>query len=298
MSSESQSEPITEQDRVLSDQLETFRHLMADPEVPKDRKRRASQRIKGVWRNLARLQDPNGFENHLSEHIQHEYQRRNNPENLDEPKRRKPLCSCDRSRHVCEAKAGEVPSKIRTRDYEFLDKPGTQELAREYVQEHSGDIVVREAMKSYRDLRADIYSELSAITTMLTGGPTQAERAERDDADGSRDSFASGVDYPTSDDATEQLPADGADDAEDVDVEAVVDQALASVVEREGAEALAEDATEGALNVAKILTAAEDGDVDVEDLKAVTNGEMDPSELAARVERADDAHGDTGGRDE
>lgn len=186
MSAQSTPPGISQQDRTLSDLLESYRHRQSDPTIPDERQREAAERMKSVWAKLAKLQDPDGFINHLSEYIQGEYERRN----LDDPpkgveKRRKPLCRCDRSRHVCEVKQGEVPSKIRTQDLTYIPKPGSRELARQYVQEHAGDVVVREAMEGYRNLRSEIYAEVSDILAMMMGATTATEDTDASEgADG------------------------------------------------------------------------------------------------------------------
>lgn len=185
MSSTTQSLGASEQDRTLSDLLEALRHQQADPATDPGRKRRASERMKPVWAKLAKLQDPDGFSNHLAEFVQQEHHRRHNSDaDPNTTRRGKPLCRCSRSRHVCEVKQGEIPSKIRTLDLKFIHKPDAATLAREYVQEHSGDVVIREAVEDYRDLRADIYAELSDILAMLMGRedpqPTEDEQADMD----------------------------------------------------------------------------------------------------------------------
>lgn len=163
--------PTVQQDRTLSDLLESYRHLQSDRQIPDKRKRRAAERMKDVWAKLAKLQDPDGFINHLSEYIQKQYERRHHhSDRPDLTRRGKPLCRCNRPRHVCEAKEGVVPSKIRSQDLEYLETSDSRTLARQYIQEHPGDVVVREAMEDFRQLRAEIYSELSEILVMLRGG--------------------------------------------------------------------------------------------------------------------------------
>lgn len=177
---------MSEQDRTLSDLLETFRHLQSDPAVPDELKQRASERMKDVWADLAELQDPDGFINHVSEVVQREFQRRHNPGEVEGTRRGEPLCRCERPRQVCEVKQGEVPSKIRTQNLNYIQKPSSRSLARDYIQEHSGDVVIREAMNSYRQIRADIYAELSQIIAMMMGkAPLDSEDAQGGpDADG------------------------------------------------------------------------------------------------------------------
>lgn len=193
----------TEQDRTLSDLLESYRHLQSDPTVDEDRKQRAARRMSPVWANLAKLQDPDGFVNHLSDHIQREHHRRHSAaEDPNVTRRGKPLCRCGRSKHVCEVKQGEVPSKIRTQNLKYLNKPDSRTLAREYVQEHSGDVAVREAMDEYRNLRADIYGELSDILAMMMG---------RDEPQSSEDASADGERGPSEGHAPQ--PADVTDAA-------------------------------------------------------------------------------------
>lgn len=199
MSTQSTTGGITEQDRTLSDLVESYRHLQADPSVPEVRKQRAAERMKTVWAKLAKLQDPDGFINHLSEHIQREFQRRHDPNPGDE-RRGTPLCRCDLARHVCETKQGETPSKIRTQDLQYIQKASSRTLAREYVQEHTGDVVVREAMESFRNLRADIYGELSSILAMMMGKADPDTATSQDAADGPH---ADATDAPV------QSPSDG-----------------------------------------------------------------------------------------
>lgn len=168
MSTDTRQVGIEEQDRTLSDLLETYRHHQADPSVPDEKKERAAERIQPVWGKLARLQDPDGFINFVSEVIQREYQRRHHSDgdpNLTV--RTKPLCRCSLPRHVCEAKQGEVPSQIRTQDLKYIQKPDSRTLTRDYVQEHSGDVVVREAVQEFLGLRAECYAELNEINVMM-----------------------------------------------------------------------------------------------------------------------------------
>jgi hypothetical protein len=215
MSTQSQSGGIIEQDRTLSDLLESYRHLQADPAIQEDRKQRATERMESVWASLAKLQDPDGFVNHLGEVVQREHQRRRDPRD-DQERRGKPLCRCDRPRHVCEVKQGEVPSKIRTQNLEYIKKPGNRSLAREYVQTHSGDVIIREAMASYRNLRADIYGELSATLAMMRG---REERESDVGATGGEDDSASASEDAASDHDAQDTPgvdrADAATDASD-----------------------------------------------------------------------------------
>jgi len=213
MATQSQQAGITQQDRTLSDLLEAYRHRQTDPDIPEERKQEAAHRMKPVWANLAKLQDPDGFVNHLSEYIQQEYHRRNAPEDSNLERRGKPLCRCSRSRHVCEVKQGEVPSKIRSQNLQYLETPDSRTLSREYVQEHSGDVVVREAMESYRGLRAEIYSTISDILAMMMGADSQPVQ---DSAD-SREDGAAAVDvdspaeHPGGDDAPTAAANGGAD---------------------------------------------------------------------------------------
>lgn len=170
---------VIQQDRTLTDLLESYRHRQADDRIPDERKRRAAKRMKPVWAKLAKLQDPNGFINHLTAYIQEQYQRRHNHE--DEPglkRRAKPLCRCNRPKHVCEAKRGVTPSKIRTQNLQYVPTADPQDLAREYVQSHPGDVVVREAMKTFRELRAEIYAELSDILAMMMGADEPEDDGE------------------------------------------------------------------------------------------------------------------------
>lgn len=172
MATETQQGGITEQDRTLSDLLSEYRHLKDDPGVPTERKERADELMKPVWERLAVLQDPDGFMTFVSDYIQTAYQRRNHVSSEDDAERRtKPMCRCDLPRHVCESKQGEVPSEMRTQDLKYIHKPGPRSLARDYIQEHSGDVVVREAMREYRNLRADIYASISGILVLMRGGP-------------------------------------------------------------------------------------------------------------------------------
>ena len=293
MSIESQQGGITEQDRTLSDLLETYRHLQSDPSVPDERKQRAAEQMKDVWANLAKLQDPDGFINHISEVVQREHQRRHNPEDVDGHRRAKPLCRCDRPRHVCEVKQGEVPSKIRTQDLQYIQKPSSRVLARDYVQEHGGDVVVREAMESFRGLRASIYSELSSIIAMMMGKEDPDTEPGQDAPDAaSADADGGSVQTPSdTPEATDGRPV-GADGGADVDPSSVVDRALASAVERHGADTLAADATSGALNIMSVMEAYQDGDVSTEDLQAVADGERALSDLNLETD------GEGGGSDE
>jgi hypothetical protein len=203
MSSQSTQTGITEQDRTLSDLLESYRHLQADPTVEDERKQKAAERMEPVWANLAKLQDPDGFVNHISEVIQREFQRRHEADgNPNLTRRGKPLCRCERPRHVCEVKQGEVPSKIRTQNLQYIQKPSSRTLAREYIQEHSGDVVVREAMEGYRNLRADIYAQLSQILAMMMGDAPLDVAGSSDGADGVQNG---------ADDGSAQSPSDGAE---------------------------------------------------------------------------------------
>lgn len=194
------------QDRTISDLLESYRHRQSDPTVSDDRKQRATERMKPVWADLAKLQDPSGFVNHISEVVQREHHRRHNSEDPTVTRRTKPLCRCDLPRHVCEAKQGEVPSKIRSQTLDYIEKPDSQALAREYLQEHSGDVVIREAVDGYRGLRSDIYAELSEILAMMMGaepireGDTDADRAGEDESGPSDGENTNGADAATVDD--------------------------------------------------------------------------------------------------
>lgn len=155
------------QDRTLSDLLESYRHLISDPSVPRDAKASAEQRMTDVWAKIARLNDDDGFIKFLGEYISREHTRRHEPESIDESRRTKPLCSCNLSRHACEAKSGNVPSEIQTVSLEYLTTADPRPRARQYVQSHSGDIIIQEAMNEFTNLRADIYSELTSILSML-----------------------------------------------------------------------------------------------------------------------------------
>lgn len=279
MSHQSQQRGISEQDRTLSDLLETYRHLQSDPHIPEERKQAAAERMKDVWADLAKLRDPDGFINHVSSTIQREHARRHNPADVNGSRRGKPLCRCDRSKHVCEVKQGEVPSKIRTQDLQYLSKPDSRTLARDYIQEHSGDVVVREAMESFRGLRADIYSELSSILAMMMGRDEPDSEPGQDSRDAASASDG-GPDVQSPTDTQESADARPVDtDGGAVDPSAVVDRALASAVERHGADTLAADATDGALNLMSVMEAYQNGDVSTEDLKAVADGERELSEL-------------------
>lgn len=234
--------------------------------------------MEGVWADLAKLQDPDGFVNHISEVVQREHQRREDPDG--EERRGTPLCRCDLSHHVCETKQGEVPAKIRTQDLQYIQKPSSRELARKYIQEHPGDVIIREAMESFRNLRANIYAELSSILALMMG----AEPPDSADAQDTRDAAREGADTadgPSPSDTPDaaDTPTASADGGEEQDVSEMVDAALASAVERHGTEALAEQATEGALSLAKVVTAYQNGDVSTEELQAVADGERSLSDL-------------------
>lgn len=221
---------MNQQDRTLSDLLETYRHLQSDPEISDVRKQRAAKRMEGVWADLAKLQDPDGFVNHISEVVQREHRRREDPPEGEE-RRAKALCRCDLSHHVCETKQGEVPSKIRTQDLQYIQKPSSRELARKYVQEHPGDVIIREAMESFRNLRADIYSELSSILAMMMG----AEDSDTpSDSDGVQDTRDAASERP--DTANEPSPSDPPDpaDAATASADGVVDTEASDVTEGGG----------------------------------------------------------------
>lgn len=243
--------------------------------------------MKPVWAKLAKLQDPDGFINHVSEYVQEQYHRRHNAgEDPNVNRRGKPLCRCDRSRHVCEVKQGEVPSKIRTQDLMYLNKPDSRTLAREYVQEHSGDVVVREAMEDFRNLRADIYGELSDILAMMMG------RDEPQDSEDTSTDASSAASEPS-----DPSPSDGgggadaatasADGGEEPDPSEVVDAALASAVDRHGADALAEQATEGAMTTLRLANAVQNGEISAERLARAVEGDEGLNELAAELDGAD-----------
>lgn len=208
------------QDRTLSDLIESYRHIQSDPSISRERKREASERMTDVWSKLARLQDEDGFVTHLSDHIAREHHRRS--ESGSEGRtRRKPLCRCGMSRHVCEVKKGEVPSHIRTQSLSYLSSPDPRANAREYVQSHSGDVVVREAMDEYRELRANIYSELNAILAYLRGNDEEPELEPQDVPDGADSAATSSEDESlvgqTAAASAPRLDADGGVDMDAVD---------------------------------------------------------------------------------
>jgi hypothetical protein len=287
MSTQSPPGGITEQDRTLSDLLESYRHLQSDPNIPSERKRRASERMKPVWAKLAKLQDPDGFINHISEHVQREFQRRHHSGELrNDTRRGKPLCRCERPRHVCEVKQGEVPSKIRTQNLQYIQKPDSRTLAREYVQEHSGDVVVREAMESFRNLRADIYGELSDILAMMMGKENlDSERGQNAPDAAGEDAPPTDVQSPASPDGGADASTASADGGQELTAD-VVDAALASAVERHGAEQMAQDATEGALDLMRVMDAFQNGEVSTEDLQAVADGEKSITDLELKTDGA------------
>lgn len=272
-----------QQDRTLSDLLESFRHLESDGQIPDERKAEAAERMKPVWSKLAKLQDPDGFINHLSETIQREYQRRHADDGANVTRRAKPLCRCDLPRHVCETKQGEVPSKIRTQDLEYIHKPDNRTLAREYVQEHAGDVVVREAMETFRGLRADIYAELSSILAMMraptapaaAGRASAADRASERPGDGPAPTSTNGTDGTGGRTAS----ADGGGTS------GLVDAALASAVERHGPEQMAQDAVDGVQDLASVVDAFQNGEVDAADLQAIADGERSVADLNLETEQ-------------
>lgn len=170
------------------DLLETYRHLQSDPTIPDERQARAAERMKDVWAKLGKIQDPDAFTNHLTEHIRDAYNaRHNHGDRPDLERRAKPLCRCTRSRHVCEVKRGEVPSKVRTLDLTYIETSDTRSLAQSYVEEHTGDVVVGEAIEEFRGLRADIYSEVNELIVMLRSGRGATDSGDVEGPDAPRE---------------------------------------------------------------------------------------------------------------
>lgn len=275
---------VQEQDRTLSDLLETYRHLQSDPNLEDARKREAAERMKNVWSKLAILQDPDGFINYVSDYVQREFNRRHKATEDNNIKRRgKPLCRCSRARHVCEAKQGLVPSKIRTQDLKYFNSPDSRTLAREYVQEHEGDVVIREAMESHRNLRAEIYAELSDIIAMMMGRD-ELEDGEGASADGHAVASEQRDPSATSDQKQSHAPEASADGGADPTAEELADAALAKAVQNADTEELAEQATDGLQDTVAVMNAVQNGEVSPERVSEVVEGDESVSELANELD--------------
>lgn len=229
--------PLTETDRQIADLMESYRHYKTDPRIPEPAKEDAAERMRPVWEKIAILQDPHGFTSHLADEIDRARRERARGD------RKRPLCRCEQPRHICDAKQGEVPRKIRARDYEYLSSGNPRQNAREYVQEHPGDVIVREAMESYRNLRTDIYQRMNAILIDLRAA-IGADDGSPSDGGEDAPAPASGVEGPVMDPTEDNSDSDALTTGADLpgvtpdelaDVESLAD------LEREVREQLTED---------------------------------------------------------
>lgn len=261
---------LTESDRQINDLMESVRHYRTHPEVSEQAKKDAAEDLKPVYEKIAKLQDPNGFSTHLAETISQAYRARTRGE------RKKPLCRCELPSATCPVKRGEIPPKIRTRDYEYVRSADARELARQYLESHAADVVVREALDSFRNLRSDIYRDLNAIITdLMADANADADQDASDSASAGADGaeVAGPVLDPTEDNADAVAPAVSADGGErepdapaEGSVEDTVDQALADALASADLDELAADAVDGLTSTAEVLTAIRDGELDVADL--------------------------------
>ena len=140
--------------------------LLSSETVPAEIREDQRERAERVISLTQKLSSPNAFETHLSSEISEAYRAAKRGE------RERPRCTCGSPN--CPVLEGEVPAGIRTRGLRETD---TYRDTSQWIMDHPGDpIVVREALESFHETRAELFSEIELLHGALQSGREQRRR--------------------------------------------------------------------------------------------------------------------------
>ena len=140
--------------------------LLSSETVPAEVREDQRERAQEVIRLTQKLSSPGAFEAHLSSAISSAYRAAERGERDD------PRCTCGSPN--CPILEGEVPSELRSRGLRETD---TYRDATRYMLDHPGEpVVVSEALESWHQLRAELYSEIELLHGALQSGREERKR--------------------------------------------------------------------------------------------------------------------------